>query len=81
MTRLIYCEPVRRDTWDTIANCKLQSGFSGEKWPEGNLKQAAEIRPHQDVCGCFLCPLLQVDEVGERRKGDAINHIDMSGGG
>lgn len=82
MTRLIYCEPVRRNTWDTIANCKLQSGFGGEKWPEGEPPtEAAETSRPRDVCSWFLCPVLQVDEVWERRKGNTINHTDMCGGG
>lgn len=35
MTWFIYSQLVQCNTWDTIANCKLQSGFSGEKCLEG----------------------------------------------
>lgn len=53
------------NTWDTIANCKLQSGFSGEKCLEGELAAA----------------WFWVDEVWDWGKGRDINQNDTSGGG
>lgn len=80
MTRFIYSELVQCNTWDTTANCKLQSGFSGEKCLEGGkaVLGGAENRE----CGYICCrSFSRLMRSGIGGTGKDINHIDTSGGG
>lgn len=84
LTRFIYSELVQSNTWDTTANCKLQSGFSGEKCLEGELAHRGGGENRQ--C-CYICCVFflfffpRLMRSGIAGKGNGINQIDMSGGG
>lgn len=65
-TWFIYSELVRCSAWDTIANCKLQSGVTGEECLEGRGASPQRSQPeigkvllHLLLFGCCL------DEVWE----------------
>lgn len=84
LTRFIYSELVQSNTWDTTANCKLQSGFSGEKCLEGELAHRGGGKIGNAVTFVvffFLFFFPRLMRSGIAGKGNGINQIDMSGGG
>lgn len=68
-------------SWDTIANCKLQGGFSAEQSLEGVESVHRGLRKKKTGTLLYLFFVSRADEVWDYRNGQAINHIDTSRGG